>query len=166
MSEAALSFPGFVLPAQVPSWGGMLSREGRQYMEMAPKLGALAWTLPHAGRLLLQHVWRCGAGSVRSPPARGPGQSRHHKEETQTMLALQIAQPLCLQEVPYVCSSDPNWCHRDRFTDHGDGSNHSRVDVTVVEQCVIPPVSFHLASGFEPGSFGHRSSTRSGSVRS
>ena len=38
MSEAALSFPGFVLPAQVPSWGGMLSREGRQYMEMAPRL--------------------------------------------------------------------------------------------------------------------------------
>ena len=38
MSEAALSFPGFVLPAQVPSWGGMLSREGRQYMEMAPSL--------------------------------------------------------------------------------------------------------------------------------
>ena len=38
MSEAALSFPGFVLPPEVPSWGGMLSREGRQYMEMAPSL--------------------------------------------------------------------------------------------------------------------------------
>ena len=31
MSEAALSFPGFVLPIKIPSWGGMLSREGRQY---------------------------------------------------------------------------------------------------------------------------------------
>ena len=38
MSEAALSFLGFVLPAQVPSWGGMLSREGRRFMEQAPWL--------------------------------------------------------------------------------------------------------------------------------
>ena len=36
MSEAALSFLGFGLPPDIPSWGGMLSREGRQYMEMAP----------------------------------------------------------------------------------------------------------------------------------
>ena len=38
MSEASLSFLGFGLPAQIPSWGGMLSREGRVYMEMAPWL--------------------------------------------------------------------------------------------------------------------------------
>ena len=38
ISEASLSFLGFGLPAQIPSWGGMLSREGRQYMEMAPWL--------------------------------------------------------------------------------------------------------------------------------
>ena len=38
MSEAALSFPGFVLPPEVPSWGGMLSREGRRFMEQAPWL--------------------------------------------------------------------------------------------------------------------------------
>jgi peptide/nickel transport system permease protein len=38
MSEAALSFPGFVLPIKIPSWGGMLSREGRKYMEVAPWL--------------------------------------------------------------------------------------------------------------------------------
>ena len=38
MTEASLSFLGFGLPLQVPSWGGMLSREGRQYMEMAPRL--------------------------------------------------------------------------------------------------------------------------------
>ena len=36
MSEAALSFLGFGLPPDIPSWGGMLSREGRQYMEIAP----------------------------------------------------------------------------------------------------------------------------------
>ena len=38
ISEAALSFLGFGLPIKVPSWGGMLSREGREFMEMAPRL--------------------------------------------------------------------------------------------------------------------------------
>ena len=38
ISEASLSFLGFGLPIKTPSWGGMLSREGRQYMEMAPWL--------------------------------------------------------------------------------------------------------------------------------
>ena len=38
ISEAALSFLGFGLPISVPSWGGMLSREGRQFMELAPRL--------------------------------------------------------------------------------------------------------------------------------
>ena len=38
IAEASLSFLGFGLPATIPSWGGMLSREGRQYMEIAPRL--------------------------------------------------------------------------------------------------------------------------------
>ncbi len=38
MSEASLSFLGFGLPVDFPSWGGMLSREGRRYMEAAPWL--------------------------------------------------------------------------------------------------------------------------------
>ncbi len=38
IAEASLSFLGFCLPATIPSWGGMLSREGRRYMEMAPWL--------------------------------------------------------------------------------------------------------------------------------
>ena len=38
ISEASLSFLGFGLPIQVPSWGGMLSRGGRRYMEQAPRL--------------------------------------------------------------------------------------------------------------------------------
>ena len=38
VSEASLSFLGFGLPHDVPSWGGMLSREGRQHMEIAPRL--------------------------------------------------------------------------------------------------------------------------------
>ena len=38
IAEASLSFLGFGLPVKVPSWGGMLSREGRRYMEQAPWL--------------------------------------------------------------------------------------------------------------------------------
>ena len=38
ITEASLSFLGFGLPIKVPSWGGMLSREERIYMEMAPWL--------------------------------------------------------------------------------------------------------------------------------
>ena len=38
MAEASLSFLGFGLPPDVPSWGGMLSGEGRRFMETKPAL--------------------------------------------------------------------------------------------------------------------------------
>ncbi|MFC1932397.1 ABC transporter permease [Chloroflexota bacterium] len=38
MMEASLSFLGFGVPPGVPSWGSMLSGEGRQFMEVAPQL--------------------------------------------------------------------------------------------------------------------------------
>ena len=38
LSLASLSFLGFGLPIEVPSWGGLLSREGRRFMEQAPWL--------------------------------------------------------------------------------------------------------------------------------
>jgi peptide/nickel transport system permease protein len=38
MQEAGLSFLGFGVPPGVPSWGSMLSGEGRQFMEAAPTL--------------------------------------------------------------------------------------------------------------------------------
>jgi peptide/nickel transport system permease protein len=38
LMEAGLSFLGFGVPPGVPSWGSMLSQEGRQYMEIAPAL--------------------------------------------------------------------------------------------------------------------------------
>jgi peptide/nickel transport system permease protein len=38
MTLAALGFLGYGLPPNIPDWGGMLSREGRRYMEMAPWL--------------------------------------------------------------------------------------------------------------------------------
>jgi peptide/nickel transport system permease protein len=48
LMEASLSFLGFGVPPGVPSWGSMLSQEGRRYMEMAPMLAlwpGLALTL-------------------------------------------------------------------------------------------------------------------------
>ena len=41
LAEAGLSFLGFGLPPEVPSWGGMLSGEGRRHMEMKPALALL-----------------------------------------------------------------------------------------------------------------------------
>ena len=38
IAEASLSSLGFGLRPDVPSWGTMLSRGGRQYLEMAPRL--------------------------------------------------------------------------------------------------------------------------------
>ena len=38
MALASLSFLGFGLPFSTPDWGGLLSREGRRYMEQAPHL--------------------------------------------------------------------------------------------------------------------------------
>ena len=38
ISEASLSFLGFGLPPDIPSWGTLLSWEGRRYMEQAPWL--------------------------------------------------------------------------------------------------------------------------------
>jgi len=38
MLEASLSFLGFGVPPGVPSWGAMISQEGRQYLELAPQL--------------------------------------------------------------------------------------------------------------------------------
>ena len=38
MAEASLSFLGFGLPPDVPSWGSLLSRDGRKFMEQAPWL--------------------------------------------------------------------------------------------------------------------------------
>ena len=38
LAEAGLSFLGFGLPPGDASWGGMLSHEGRKYMEMKPEL--------------------------------------------------------------------------------------------------------------------------------
>ena len=38
LAAASLSFLGYGLPPTLPEWGGLLSREGREYMEVAPHL--------------------------------------------------------------------------------------------------------------------------------
>ncbi|MDE0449880.1 MAG: ABC transporter permease [Spirochaetaceae bacterium] len=38
MALASLGFLGYGLPPNIPDWGGMLSRDGRKYMELAPRL--------------------------------------------------------------------------------------------------------------------------------
>ena len=38
LSAASLSFLGYGLPLEIPEWGALLSREGREYMEQAPGL--------------------------------------------------------------------------------------------------------------------------------
>ena len=38
MALASLGFLGHGLPPNIPDWGGMLSRDGRKYMELAPRL--------------------------------------------------------------------------------------------------------------------------------
>jgi len=75
LAEASLSFLGFGLPPDVPSWGGMLSGEGRRFMEMAPRLAlwpglclsVVVYGLNMFGdalRDLLDPRLRSGAGSI------------------------------------------------------------------------------------------------------
>ena len=56
ISEASLSFLGFGLPADVPSWGGMLSREGARVHGDGATVGSLAWPGPDYYRLQSEHV--------------------------------------------------------------------------------------------------------------
>ena len=72
LSLAALGFLGFGLPPATPDWGGMLSREGRQHMEVAPWLAlwpglALTITIYQS-----KHVRRRHSGPP-GPQAQGRG---------------------------------------------------------------------------------------------
>ena len=76
LMEAGLSFLGFGVPPGVPSWGSMLSREGRKFMEQVPMLAVWpglalslivysANMLGDAVRDLLDPKLRGGLGSYR-----------------------------------------------------------------------------------------------------
>ena len=70
ITEASLSFLGFGLPLSVPSWGGLLSHEGRRYMQVAP------WLAMWPGIFLTVVVYGfnmfgdASARPARPPPAR------------------------------------------------------------------------------------------------
>ena len=83
ITEASLSFLGFGLPLSVPSWGGLLSREGRRYMQVAPWLAmwpGIFLTVVVYGfnmfgdaiRDLLDPRLRGGAGRFSAPRRRPP----------------------------------------------------------------------------------------------
>ena len=89
ITEASLSFLGFGLPLSVPSWGGLLSREGRRYMQVAPWLAmwpGIFLTIVVYGfnmfgdavRDLLDPRLRGGAGRF-SDPRRTPRRRRTRK---------------------------------------------------------------------------------------
>ena len=81
MLEASLSFLGLGIPAPVPSWGGMIGGQGRNYMFLAPWMGlwpgvALATVVygvnvfGDAVRDLLDPKLRGGAGRYNAPTKR------------------------------------------------------------------------------------------------
>ena len=85
LSEATLSFLGFGIPPPAPTWGGMLSREARQYMHRAPwlaiwpglSLGITVYGLNMLGdavRDLLDPRLRGGLGRFGSAKTRRPRQ--------------------------------------------------------------------------------------------
>ena len=83
MSEAALSFLGFGLRRTSRAGGGMLSREGRQYMEIAPHLAlwpglcltVVVYSLNMFGATRCATSWTpaCAAASAATVPAGGSG---------------------------------------------------------------------------------------------
>ena len=90
ISEASLSFLGFGLPPSIPSWGAMLSREGRQFMEIAPWL-AVARSVPDGRGVQPEHVRRCAARSARSAAARRRRPSRRARLAERGVVAAEDA---------------------------------------------------------------------------
>jgi len=85
LTEAAMSFLGFGIPPPAPSWGGMLSAEGRTYMFLSPgiaiwpglALGSVVYGINMFGdalRDLLDPRLRSGVGryGVRAPKKEVP----------------------------------------------------------------------------------------------
>ena len=96
IAEASLSFLGFGLSSDIPSWGNLLSREGRQYMEQAPWLAL--W--PGFALTITVYSFNMFGDAMRDlldPQAQGrPRQLRRRREETQTRLPGPNDQPFQL----------------------------------------------------------------------
>lgn len=95
LAEASLSFLGFGLPPDVPSWGGMLSGEGRKFMEDAPWLAlwpGLALSIVVYGanmfgdalRDLLDPRLRGGVGRYGGVKSRKLAKARRRTQDTET----------------------------------------------------------------------------------
>ncbi len=89
--EASLSFLGFGLPPDVASWGGMLSKEGRKFMELSPMLAIWPGAclsivvygtnmLGDAVRDLLDPRLRGGGGRMDGSGTRASRKGRRKKE--------------------------------------------------------------------------------------
>ena len=72
MSEAALSFLGFGLPPDIPSWGRHAEPRGTAVHGDRAAPGAVAGAVPDRSGVQPQHVRRCGARPPGPPPARPP----------------------------------------------------------------------------------------------
>ena len=70
LAAASLSFLGFGLPVEFPSWGGMLSREGREIHGAGAMAGYLSGSCPDYYHLQSKHVRRRHEGPPR-PQAQG-----------------------------------------------------------------------------------------------
>ena len=90
ITEASLSFLGFGLSPDIPSWGSLLSRDGRKYMEQAPWLArwpGLCLTLTvyslnifgDALRDLLDPRLRGGGGRLAAAKTRKASSSAGHR---------------------------------------------------------------------------------------
>jgi len=85
LTEATLSFLGFGVPPPEPSWGGMLSREARVYMEQAP------WLALWPGLALALVVWGInmlgdGLRDVLDPRLTGGKGGRYKAKMTKEMV--------------------------------------------------------------------------------
>jgi len=83
LTEASLSFLGFGIPIGTPSWGGMLSWEGRKYMEINPNLAlwpGLALSIAVFGLNMLGDAVR----DLLDPKLRG-GLGRYGKSPTKAL---------------------------------------------------------------------------------
>ena len=96
ISEASLSFLGFGLPIEVPSWGAMLSREGREFMEQAPWLAlwpGFALTITVYSLNMFGDAMR----DLLDPRTAGRRGQLRRRRETQTRSPLQTSQPVLLE---------------------------------------------------------------------
>ena len=114
LAEASLSFLGFGLPIKVPSWGGMLSREGRRFMEQAPHLAlwpGLCLTIVVYRFNMLGDAMRYGslwsASTTRSMPRSG--------QICGNLCALRSATGLVRMRIGYTYGSTRVCCPRPRL---------------------------------------------------